>query len=159
MKLYELTEQIQEVLNNIDYIDEQTFNDTMESLQYDLHEKAEAYAKVIKTLDAEVDGVKKEILRLSDMKSTRENRIEYLKRNLEQAMILADDKKFKTDLFSFNVQNNAPSLDIADDAKIPSEYYIEQEPKLDRKALLDAIKTGHEIEGVGIKQTESIRIK
>lgn len=159
MKLYEINEDIQNLINMIDEIDGQTFADTMESLQFELHDKAENYAKVIKTIEVEVDGIEKEIARLSGMKSARTSKIEYLKKSVEEAMILADDKKFKTDLFSFNVQKNAPSLNISDEAVIPSEYYILQDPKLDRKRLLDSVKDGVQIDGVNIKQTESLRIK
>lgn len=159
MKLYEINKDIQDLLDIVDEIDEQAFKDTMESLQYDLHEKAEEYAKVIKIIENEVDGIDKEISRLSAMKSARTSKIEYLKKSVEEAMILADDKKFKTDLFSFNVQKNAPSLDIKDDAVIPQIYYIEKEPQLDKRKLLSDIKNGVQIDGVSIKQSESLRIK
>jgi hypothetical protein len=159
MKLYEISNNIQELINMIDDISNEAFIGTMESLQFELHEKAENYAKVIKTIELEVDGLEKEVARLSTMKSARTSKIEYLKKAVEEAMILADDKKFKTDLFSFNVQKNNPSLDISDEAFIPVEYYILQDPKLDRKKLLDSVKNGLQIDGVNIKQTESLRIK
>jgi hypothetical protein len=110
-------------------------------------------------LDGEISTIKSEMDRLSDMKKSRENKIDYLKRNLEESMILADKKKFQTDLFSFGIQKNPASLDISENAVIPNIYYIQQEPKLDRRTLLEEVKNGLEVKGVTLKQSESLRIR
>ena len=74
-------------------------------------------------------------------------------------MKLTKTKRIKSELFTFNIQNNPPSLNVEDEMNIPFEYYIPQQPKLDKKELLNAIKNGLEIEGVSIKQGESLRIR
>lgn len=74
-------------------------------------------------------------------------------------MRAVDKLKFKTKLFSFNIQNNPPSVDITDEKLIPQEFFIDQAPKLDKKSLLAALKDGKEIEGATIKQTKSLRIR
>ena len=76
MKLYEITQDIQNLIDMVDDISEEAFKDTMESLQFELHDKADNYAKIIKTLEAECDGIDKEIERLSKMKSARTSKIE-----------------------------------------------------------------------------------
>jgi len=73
-------------------------------------------------------------------------------------MIVTDKKKFKTEYFSFNIQKNAPSLDIANEDHIPDKYYI-TERKLQKRELLDAVKGGLEVDGVLLKQSESLRIR
>ena len=55
-----------------------------------------------------------------------------------------DKKKFKTDIHSYSISKNAPSLNILDEAKIPEKYMVAQEPKLDRKALLSDVKANPE---------------
>jgi len=45
-----------------------------------------------------------------------------------------------------------------DDKAIPKNYYIEQEPALDKKALLADLKNG-DVPGAELQQSESIRIK
>jgi hypothetical protein len=161
MNIYEIADNyltIQRMLEDGE-IDIDTFNDTLESIEFDLHEKADNYAKLIKNIESDINGLKDEEKRLADKRRALENKVLSLKKNLEHSMVLVDDKKFKTDLFSFNVQKNAPSLEVVFEEKIPEEYYIPQAPKLDRKELLKAVKGGLEVEGVGIKQTESLRIK
>lgn len=67
--------------------------------------------------------------------------------------------KSKGQLFNLSIQKNPPSLNVEDEKLIPEEYWIEQAPVLDKKAMLVALKAGEEIPGVSIKQTESLRIR
>lgn len=68
-------------------------------------------------------------------------------------------EKFKTALNSYSIANNPPSLDITDESLIPKQYYIEQQPKLDKKELLKVVKDGLEIKGVELKQSRSLRVR
>ena len=159
MKLYEISNNIQELLNMIDDIDDATFNDTMESLQLELHDKADNYAKVIKVLEGEINTIKNEVERLGAMKSARENKIKWLKSNLEEAMIHAEDKKFKTELFTFGIQRNPAKITVETEEFIPLDYYIDQKPKLDNAKLKEDLKLGKIIKGVSLVQGEGLRIK
>jgi len=159
--LYELKGsflQLQEMLEDVE-MDKQTVLDTMESINFEIEEKAQGYAMIIKNLSSDANGLKAEEERLSTIRKAVEGRIDTLKRNLEQSMIELGKTKFKTPLFSFNVQKNAPSLEITDESFVPIIFYKEVAPTLDRKALLNAIKGGQIFKGVGMKQTESLRIR
>lgn len=160
MTLYELTGEFLELLEMAEdeNLDQETINDTLEGIDFELEEKADCYAKIIKALDGDIASIKSEIDRLTNKKQTIENNIKYMKQNLEQSMIAIDKKKFKTQLFSFNVQKNAPSLEIIDETKIPENFYIKQEPKLDKKSLLAYVKE-NDVNYATIKQTESLRIR
>ena len=72
-----------------------------------------------------------------------------------------DKKKFKTDIHSYSISKNAPSLNILDATKIPEKYMVVQEPKLDRKMLLADVKANpEEFKGIAeTKQTESLKIR
>lgn len=160
MTLYELTGQFLQLLDMAEEgnLDQQTLNDTLEGLGLEIEDKADGYAKVIRQLEGYLLAIDGEVDRLSLKKKTIKNNIDVLKRNLEGAMIVTDKKKFKTPLFSFAIQKNAPSLDILDETKIPWEFYAEQEPKLDRKSLLAFVKE-NEVDYASVKQTESLRIR
>lgn len=56
-------------------VDEQTFADTMESLNYEIEEKADAYAKIDKMLDGEIKTLAAEIARLNSRKHWKTTRI------------------------------------------------------------------------------------
>lgn len=151
LKLYELLEEGE--------IDEEVFADTIEGLEYELEEKADGYAKIIAMLNNDVSAIDAEIKRLTDRKKTFKNNIDYLKKNLEQSMIYTGKRKFKTSLFSFNIQKNPPKLVIDDPEKIPVRFYIEVEPKIDNAAIKEEIKNGEEFDWAHMEQTEGLRIR
>lgn len=161
MNLYELTGaalHLQGMLEDGD-IDTQTFQDTMESLTFDIEEKADNYARIIKNIASDIDGFKAEEKRLAEHRRALESRVTLLKSNLEQSMIQLDKKSFKTSFFSFNIQKNPAALKIVDEEKIPKMFYIPQPDKLDTAALKEAIKNGDIIEGAVLESGESLRIR
>lgn len=161
MTLYEMTDNYKSVLEmaqNPD-IDEQAIKDTLEAIQGDIKEKADGYAKVIKELDWEMDKLTAEIKRLTDRKNTIQNNIAYMKQSLKEAMTETGNTKFRTDLFSFNIQRNPPALVVDDEKAIPQEYLIPQEPKIDKKAIIDFLKSGNYVPYAHIEQSEGVRIR
>lgn len=159
--LYELTADYQNILDMAEdpEIDSEVIADTLESLDYEIEEKADGYAKVIRQLMADSEGYKTEISRLTARKQTIDNNIARLKKSLEAAMIATNKRKFKTNLFSFNIQKNPASVVIDSTIYIPDEYLIEQEPKIDKERIKEDLKNGVEVEGAHLEQTESIRIR
>lgn len=161
--LYELTQDWIQLMNLLeDGADEDVINDTLEGLDYEIEDKAEGYAKVIRNIESDIAGLKAEIERMTDRKRVLENNIIRMKNNLQAAMELTGKTKFKTDLFSFNVQNN-PAAVIMDEQyleNIPEEYLIPQEPKIDKKKLAADLKAGVDLEGIAhLEQSRSLRIK
>ena len=161
MTLYELTDDYRNLLEmaqNPD-IDGQAIKDTLEAIQGDIEEKADGYAKVIKELSADTDKISAEIKRLTDRKNTIQNNIAYMKQSLTSAMTVTGNTKFRTDLFSFNIQKNPPALVVDDEKAIPQEYLIPQEPKVDKKAIIDFLKGGNDVPYAHIEQSEGVRIR
>lgn len=160
MKLYEITGEILELLTMAEdlELDQKMIRDTMEGLDFEFEEKAEAYAKVVKTLEMDIAGLDEEIQRMTKRKATIKNNIDRLKRSLEGAMIATGKRKFKTPLFGFGIQKNPPSLNILDESKVPAEFWIEQQPKLDKKAALAYVKE-NKVDWAELSQTESLRIR
>lgn len=161
MTLYELSNEYQRLLEfaEEENLTQEDIADTLEGLDYEIEDKAESYAIVIQTLQADISGLKAEIKRLTDRKNTIDNNIKTMKFSLENAMRATGKTKFKTKLFSFNIQKNPPSVKIAEGAELPEAYLIPQEPKVDRKALLKDLKAGAWIDGVEVVQTEGLRIR
>ena len=67
--------------------------------------------------------------------------------------------KFKTALNSYTIANNPPSLNVLDEKLIPTDYWVPQAPKLNKKDALAELKEGKEIPGVEVKQTRSLRVR
>lgn len=139
--------------------DEQILKDTLASINDAIEDKADGYVAVIKTLEGDNKAIDEEIKRLRQRKTSNQNGVKRLKESLQEVMEQTGKEKFKTALNSYSIANNPPSLDITDESLIPKQYYIEQQPKLDKKELLKGVKDGLEIKGVELKQSRSLRVR
>jgi len=158
MNLYELTESYQQIQTLIEEGAE-GLEDTLQSLDDAIEEKAVGYAKVMKNIEGQVVAIKTEEKRLADKRRSLENNVKRLKESLQDAMLFNNKKSIKTDLFNFNIQKNPPSIRVIDEKMIPKRFYEKQEPKLNRRGLLDELKSDESIPGVEIHQGESLRIR
>lgn len=163
LKLYEITGEyltLCQMAEDTD-VDATVFVDTIASIKGELEVKADSYAMIITNLNGDIEKIDKEIERLTHMKKMLKNRTNHLKNNLENAMKMMDVRKLKTDFRSYSIQKNPQSLNIIDESKIPAEYLISQDPKLDRTRLLADVKANpKKFAGIAeTKQTESLRIR
>lgn len=159
VSLYELKAQWMELLSLMEEgEDPEVIQNTLEGIECEIEEKADNYARIIASLNSDIDGISKEIARLQDKKRVLENHVAYLKGNLQDAMILTGKEKFKTELFSFNIQANPASVEIDDLTSIPEEFLIPQEPKLDKKAMKEFLKENNASWG-HLNQTRGLRIR
>jgi len=164
MTLYELTNDYAELLLMAEDpdTDPQAFADTLEGIEGALEDKAENYAKVIRTLEGDAAACDAESKRLRNKKQTIENNIKRMKAALQYAMQTTGKVKFKTALFSFGIRKNPPSvvIDAVNVRDFPDIYIIESEPILDKKALKDALKAGEDLSGLcHLEQSESLSIR
>lgn len=161
MTLYELTGDYLGLLELAEdpETDPQIFQDTLEGIEGAIEDKADGYARVIKQLDANAKALDEEIKRLKSKKDACKNNIDRMKLHLTNAMIAIDKRKFKTDLFSFNVQKNQASviLDV-DEADIPDEF-MRIKKEVSKTAIKEAIDAGKEISFAHLEQSEGVRIK
>lgn len=159
-KLYEIVGAFKELLEmaSEENMDQKLISDTLEGVEFEFEEKADGYAKVVKMLEGDVEAIDKEIKRLTEKKNTIKNNISGIKKNLENAMLLTGKTKFKTLLFGYNIQKNPVSVSIDDENQIPKDFWIEQEPKLDKKSLAAYLKE-NEVSWAHLTQTESLRIR
>lgn len=160
MNLFELTENYVKFFTMLEEADEITeeLEEMANNLNIAIEEKSDNYVKMIKNLDTDVEAFKNQEKIFNKKRKTAENKIAWLKKNLQSSMEQTGRKKVKTELFTISIQKNAPALDITSEDNIGDEYY-KVERTLNKKDLLKDIKEGLIIDGVGIKQSESLRIR
>lgn len=159
--LYQLTEQFQELLSMAldPDVDEQALADTMEGIECEIEEKADGYAKCIKSMEADIPAIDAEIARLTARKNHRKKSIGRMKEALANAMRLTGKTKFRTSFASYGIQKNPPSLKIDMPDKVPEEFLIPQEPKVDSAAIKKELKEGVVYNWCHLEQSESLRIR
>ena len=163
MNIYELTQsyiELQDLLD--DETDNETLLDTLESIEGAIEEKVDGIVYIIKNKEARAAALKAEEQSLAKKRRAEENSIKRLKELIEMFLMASGKRKVQTDTFVARIQKNPPSLNVVDEEAIPNEWFTIPEPKpvLDKRELLKHIKeTGEVVDGVEIKQTESIRIQ
>lgn len=162
-KLYEIKNELNELLLMADEqgLSLDDIKDTMDGIEFEFEEKADSTAKMIKTLIADADSVKAEKDRLAKRETALRNSADNLKKYLETMMLEVKKKKFKTTLFSFNIQKNPKTVKVEVEELLHKKYLIKQPDKVNRKQLLDDLKAGvlEENENIRLVQTESLRIR
>lgn len=156
--LYELSNNWQQVYD-MD-LDEDTWLDTLDAINEDINIKVENSGRLYRSWESDAKALKSEEERLAKKRKAIENRMKSLKGYLQDNMERMKKNKIKTDLFSFNIQNNPAGTNIVDEKLIPSKYYeTETVKKFDKRAMLDDLKVGQVIAGVELKQSQSLRIR
>lgn len=156
MKLFELTGAFNQVADMLEFDSENAaIIDTLESIDLAIEEKADGYAKLIRNQEASSKAFDEEIKRMRERKQAIDNNVKRMKLSLQNAMVEIGKTKFKTDLFSFNIQKNQPSVEIIDESLIPDEFK-KVKIEFDKAAIK---KAEEEVPGVEIKQSESLRIR
>lgn len=159
--LYELSEQARQIRDMLldSGMDDDTIADTLEA-ETDIVEKIQSYAYVIKEIEAMSTAAKAEAKRIADRSAMLERRARRVKETLMEGMTRAGINKREYPEFTVRIQKNPQSVDVIDEAAIPSLFFTFPEvvPRLDKKALLEALKEGAKISGAQIKQGQSLRV-
>ena len=161
MKLYEINEIYMNIKNLLEdgEIEQEQVKSTLENVEDELEVKAENYAIIMKELDAQAKAIKEEEDRLAQRRKSLESNSKWLKEQLEYAMNLQGKRKFKTNLFSFGVQNNPKSVKLDVDSSLLDERFQKITITADKTAIKKALEAGETIDGAELVQTEGLRIR
>ena len=136
-------------------LDERTLSDTLEGAT-NLKEAIGCVVRSALDDEALVDGLK---LRLENMKE-RLDRIEATAAKKRQvalaAMEEADIEKILEPDFTVSLRAAAPAIVITSEPDIPEPFWLPQPAKLDRRSILEALKSGTAVRGAELANTRII---
>ena len=143
--IYELTDQWKEVEGMLydGETDEQIILDTLESIDGEIEQKADNYAKLIKNMLSDAKILSAEEDRIRRRRQSIESRAKRLKETLQANLEYIGKTKFKTVLFSFSVSKNSGKqpLEITDNLDdIPGKFLIPQPPAVDKDKVRELLK-------------------
>jgi len=162
MNIYELTGQYQKLQLLIESGDftEEELQDTFESLDFDIEEKAENYGLVITNLATQAAGLDAEIKRLSERKGMINKNITRMKDNLLGAMKDTGKLKFNTTHFAFSTRKSTSVSILVETEELAAEYIKEKTTKSADKTLIGkALKSGKEVYGAELTEKINFSMK
>mgnify|MGYP003135396773 FL=1 len=174
MNLYELTSAYQHLLKLID--EGEDYNAALDEIRGTIEEKAENYAKVIRTLEAERDAYGEEADRFLAKKQARSNDIDRIKAHLIAGMETVGITNVKGKVHTVALQASPPSVEVWDEERVPhslikaslnvpyselpAELAEQATRSVNKKAAIEAWKeTGQTADGLSINVNNHIRIR
>lgn len=118
--------------------DDDLVSDMIEG-ETNLNEAVQKAIAVIDDCTVTVEGCKSVIADLTARKDRAGRRIQTIRAAIEQAMTVMGRETMKTPTATLTVKYRPGAAIISEESEIPAEFWKAQPPKLDKKALNDAV--------------------
>ena len=160
--LYDLTGDYLKLLEYAEFEeDPQVIEDTMNSIEGEIEEKADAYAAVLTQLNGQADILKGEIDRLKARRDTLTRNCDRIKNHLYNAMKAMDKQKIKTTLHTFTIAKNGGKLPVIlnDGIRVEDlpDVLCRREPNMEK--IRKTLEEGNTLWAHYGERGESLRIK
>jgi hypothetical protein len=160
--LYELTGNMKELEKLAESDPDMVLSvaDTLEGIQAEFNDKAQAVMIVANSMDSDIDAIQKELDRLTARKRAIVNRKESLKDYLRENMEANGIKQIKCPLFTINCVHGREVAVVDNEEELPDDFI---KPKVtmqvDKAELTKALKEGP-VSGAHLERAKSaIKIK
>ena len=143
-------------------IDPQTLSDTLEGLVGNFDEKAKSVAMFIGNLEADAEAIANAAKAMQARAKRLTNRAEAVRTYLKINMEACGFTKISCPWFTITLRKNPPRVEVYDEPSIPDAYRVWPEPPpptIDKRALLDVLKTGAEVPGARLAQDNRVEIR
>lgn len=121
----------------------------------DLFEAIEAALAEIDECDVVAAGCKEKEAQFAERRRRSDARADRLRGMIEQAMSIAELPSVKLAGATLSLKSVPPKPIYEDEAAIPSEFWRQPDPVLDKKKIADAMKDGRTIPGVSMTNGSS----
>jgi hypothetical protein len=147
-----LKERLQSELPELDEI---TLADTLEGLT-DLHEIISAIVRSALSNEALSDGLKLRLKEMHERAQRLDERAAKCRGIAKDAMLDAGIKQIIAPDFTISLRHGSPSVVVTQESAIPATYFRPQPAKLDRIALLSALKAGAQVPGAELSNSQPV---
>ena len=140
-------------------LDDETFNDTLESIDFqeDLERNIEYFVKLWKNAVSDAERFKQAKQEFYKKEKNAKTKAEKYKEAIERALKMSNKKKVDAGLFTVSLRKSK-QVDILDETKIPLEF-MKLEYKPIKTELAKHLKAGEVIEGATLIEKESVQVK
>lgn len=126
--------------------DGQAIADSIEG-ETNLHDAIRRVYWAVLEDQVQIDGLKEALATLQGRQSRFEARVERLRKAIENGMNAGELAKLELPEATLSMRSVPPKVEVSDEAAVPARFWVQQAPKLDRKALGDALKAGETVPG------------
>ncbi len=140
-------------------LDDETFNDTLESIDFqeDLERNIEYFVKLWKNAISDAERFKQAKQEFYEKEKNAKAKAEKYKEAIERALKMSNKQKVDAGLFTVSLRKSK-QVDILDETKIPLEF-MKLEYKPIKTELAKHLKAGEVIEGATLIEKESLQVK
>lgn len=167
MKLYELTEEAEEILLAIEELEESENEEQAEELKKvkslidaEVAKKSEAIIYITRNIESDIEAIDGEIKRLQALKKKKTNTFDRLKTLVKNSIEKIGKKKIETSLGNLTVRKNPVSIKVVDESLVPNEFVkTDIVKKIDKKKIKDWLKeTGEVVAGTEVVESTSLLV-
>jgi hypothetical protein len=163
MKLYEVSAAVQQVQAMLadGEIDEAAAADTVESLLPVAEEKGRAIAALVQNHQAEIAAMKEAEERIAKRRKQAQKSIDWFLTYLRDNMVALGIQEISCPEYVAKLVKNPPSVVVeVEPEELPDEFLTTKVTVTpDKAALKDALKSGREVRGVKLVQTQRVKFK
>lgn len=162
MKLYEISEEFQKVVDLIENCDEMSTEmiDMLNTVSENAHKKVIAVGAFIKNLEAESMSMESYIKNMQERQSKVDKKISNLKDYLKYNMSVLGLSKVESPEFDVSLRSNSFSLELFDQSAIPKEYIkVKETMTISKQDIIKDLKVGCDVPGARFVTTKSVLIK
>ena len=165
--LFDIDEQIMKLisLDESDIVDSETGEilidvfEELDKLDMQRNEKIVNIGRFIDSLNRESELLKEKAKQLTERAKSKDSKIERLKAYVQESMIKFGTKKIENETVTVRL-NSAKVVQVNDETLIPKEYMVEKvEIKPDKRRILADLKSGKQIAGVELGESNSITVR
>lgn len=143
----------------LDEADADLLTDTIEG-ETSLFEALDRLLLTISESDGLAAGARAAAAEIAHRADRFTKRAERARAMVEQAMMIAEVEKLERPGATLSLVRRAAKAEITEESEIPAEFWKAGDPKLDRKALLAALKEGRAVAGAALSnQAPSLTIR
>lgn len=164
LHLYEITERFQSLtaLADSDDIPADVIRDTLESVEAEWDDKAEAVAKFILNLETAAVGIEQAAKAQQERARRLSARADQLRAYLLFQMQATGRTKLDRESLTLAIRNNPQTVVIDDPAAVPPEFIVQKPPPPpapDKTAIGRAFKAGEAVPGCHVEVNQRLEIK
>ena len=162
MKLYEISEEFQKVVDLIENCDEMSTEmiDMLNTVSENAHKKVIAVGAFIKNLAVKAKGMEDYIKNMSERCAKVEKKIGNLKDYLKYNMDILGLSKVESPEFDVSLRANPYSLELFDQSAIPKEYIkVKETLSISKQDIIKDLKVGCDVPGARFVTSKSVLIK